>query len=79
MTFNFNGHYYFQTGGTAMGTAVAPNYVKLFMDRFETKALQNWLWFIDDIFDKLLEVITYFNGIHPTPKPMPRRVSPAEY
>ena len=40
-----------------MGTAVAPNYANLFMDRFQTKALQNWpikpiLWlrFIDDIF-----------------------------
>ena len=40
-----------------MGTALAPNYVNLFMDRFETNALKNldikpllWLRFIDDIF-----------------------------
>ena len=25
-----------------MGTATAPNYANLFMDRFETKALANW-------------------------------------
>ena len=63
-----------------MGTAAAPNYANIFMDRFETKALENWplrplLWlrFIDDIFmiwiygeDKLQEFITYLNSIHPT-------------
>ena len=57
MNFTFNEHHYLQTGGTAMGTALAPNYAKLVMDRFETKALDGWplkptLWlrFIDDIF-----------------------------
>ena len=34
--FNFNGDHYLQTGGTAMGTAAAPNYANNFMDRFET-------------------------------------------
>ena len=39
-----------------MGTGAVPNYTNLFMDRFETKALDNyplkpmlWLRFIDDI------------------------------
>ena len=57
MKFTFNGDHFLQTGGTAMGTTVAPNYANLFMDRFETKALSNWplkplIWlrFIDDIF-----------------------------
>ena len=82
MSFNFNGDYYLQDGGTAMGTAAAPNDANFFMDRFETKALQNWplkplhwLRFIDDIFmiwthgeDKLEEFFTYLNGIHPTIK-----------
>ena len=82
MSFNFNGNHYLQTGGTAMATAAAPNYANIFMDRFETKALENWplkplLWlrFIDDIFmiwthgeDKLQEFITYLNSIHPTIK-----------
>ena len=42
MNFEFNGDHYLQIGGTAMGTALAPNYANLFMDRFETKALDNW-------------------------------------
>ena len=36
MNFTFNGDHYLQTGGTAMGTSLAPNYANLFMDRFET-------------------------------------------
>ena len=54
---NFNGDHYLQTGRTTMGTAVAPNYANIFMDRFETKAHNNWplksmicLRCIDDIF-----------------------------
>ena len=82
MSFSFNGDHYLQTGGTTMGTATAPNYANLFMDRFETKALANWplkplIWlrFIDDIFmiwthgeGRLDEFITYLNSIHPTIK-----------
>ena len=82
MSFTFNGDHYLQIGGTPMGTAVAPNYANLFMDRFETKALNNWplkplIWlrFIDDISmiwthgeDNLKEFITYLNGIHRTIK-----------
>ena len=59
--------------------AVAPNYANLFMDRFETKALEKWhlkplLWlrFINDIFmiwthgrDELNKFINYLNSIHP--------------
>ena len=40
MNFQFNGEHYLQTDGTAMGTSVAPNYANIFMDRFETKALE---------------------------------------
>ena len=57
MNFEFNGEHFLQTSGTAIGTSVAPNYANLFMDRFETKALEGyhlkpltWLRFIDDIF-----------------------------
>ena len=42
MNFTFNDDHYLQVGGTAMGTGVAPNYANLFMDRFETKALEGW-------------------------------------
>ena len=62
-----------------MGTALAPNYANLFMDRFETKALDGWpfkplLWlrFIDDICliwthgqNELKKFIEYLNNIHP--------------
>ena len=40
MYFEFNGEHFLQIGGTAMGTALAPNYANLFMDNFETKALK---------------------------------------
>ena len=82
MNFIFNGDHFLQTGGTAMGTAVAPNFANLLMDRFESKALSSWplkplIWlrFIDHIFmiwthgeDKLNEFIQYLNSIHPTIK-----------
>ena len=42
MNCNFNVDHYLQTGGIAMGMAVAPNYANIFMNRFETNALQNW-------------------------------------
>ena len=78
MNFTFNEEHYLQIGGTAMGTAVAPNYANLLMDRFETKSLENWhlkplLWlrFIDDILmvwthgqDELNKFINYLNSIH---------------
>ena len=57
MYFEFNGDYFLQIGGTAMGTALAPNYANIFIDKFETKSLDNyplkpliWKRFIDDIF-----------------------------
>ena len=42
MYFEFNGEHYIQVGGTAMGTALAPNHANIFMDKFETKALKNY-------------------------------------
>ena len=61
-----------------METALAPNNASLFVDRFETKALENWplkpiIWlrFIDDIFmirphgnSELDKFIEYLNTIH---------------
>ena len=40
MNFTFTEEHYLQVGGTAMGTALVPNYAKLFMHRFETNALK---------------------------------------
>ena len=82
MYFEFNNEFFLQIGGTAMGTAVAPNYANLFMDRFETKALENyplkpliWKRLIDDIFliwthgeDSLKDFVHYLNQLHPTIK-----------
>ena len=82
MSFTFNGDHYLQTGGTAMGTSLAPNYANLFMDRFETKALAGfplkpltWKRFIDDCFmvwthgeESLKNFIEYLNSLHPTIK-----------
>ena len=80
MSFEVNNGFFLQIGGTAMGTAVTPNYANLFMDRFETKALENyplkpliWKRFIDDIFliwthgeDLLKDFVNYLNQLHPT-------------
>ena len=82
MNFEFNGEHYLQIGGTAMGTALAPNYANLFMDRFETKALAGypikplvWKRFIDDVFciwthgvEAFKEFTKYLNSIHPSIK-----------
>ena len=82
MYFEFNGDHYLQIGGTAMGTALVPNYANIFMDKFETRALENYplkpiLWkrFIDDIFmvwthgeEQLNKFVQYLNNIHPTIK-----------
>ena len=55
--FEFNGRYYHQLSGTAMGTKLSPSYANIFMTEFEEKyvytyPLQPKLWkrFIDDIF-----------------------------
>ena len=55
--FEFNGEFYHQLSGTAMGTKLAPSYANLFMTKFEDKYVythpqQPLLWkrFIDDIF-----------------------------
>ena len=82
MYFEFNDEFFLQIGGAAMGTSLAPNYANLFMDRFETKALNNyhlkpliWKRFIDDIFliwthgeDSFKDFVNYLNSLHNTIK-----------
>jgi hypothetical protein len=55
--FTFNGCYYTQVDGTAMGTKFAPNYAIIFMSQYEDGLLRKaelkpmcWFRFIDDIF-----------------------------
>ena len=73
--FEFNGIYYQQMSGTAMGTKLAPSYANLFMTKSEEKYVYTYpqqpkLWkrFIDDIFmiwphgmDSLLEFTDHLN------------------
>lgn len=55
--FEFNGKWYVQTSGTAMGKKFAPSYANIFMAAFESDALNKckitplvYLRFLDDIF-----------------------------
>ena len=82
--FEFNGEFYHQLSGTAMGTKLAPSYANLFMTKFEdeyiyiyTYPLQPQLWkrFIDDIsviwphgMNSLIKFIEHLQTVHPTIK-----------
>ena len=55
--FLFQGKYYKQTQGAAMGSPISPLIANIFMEEFEVKALQSspnppsmWLRFVDDTF-----------------------------
>ncbi|MEE6526778.1 hypothetical protein FKM82_027634 [Ascaphus truei] len=58
--FNFDGTYFLQKCGTAMGTKFAPSYANLFMDSWETDTIWSehefsadlvlWRRYIDDVF-----------------------------
>ena len=78
--FQFNGNNYLQTGGTAMGTKVAPSYANLFMSELEEKLIEThtlkpkvWFRYIDDIFfiwehgeNSLKEWYEHLNNYHKT-------------
>ena len=80
--FEYNGKYYHQLSGTAMGTKLAPSYANIFMTKFEEKYVYTYPLqpklqkrFIDDIFmiwphgmDSLLKFIDHLNTVHPTIK-----------
>ena len=80
--FRFNGDFYLQTAGTAMGTRVAPTYANIFMSDFEDRFVYTyhkqpllWVRFIDDIFfiwehgePELEDFIAYLNRVHDTIK-----------
>ena len=82
-SFIFNGFYYLQEWGTAIGTKVAPTYANIFMGKLESQLLKDWkgrppsFWkrFIDDILclfvgteDELLEFLKYISAYHSTIK-----------
>jgi hypothetical protein len=80
--FDFDNRHYLQTGGTAMGTKVAPSFANLFMADFEDKYVYTyqtqpklWLRYIDDIFmiwdhtqEELDTFIQHLNSCHTTIK-----------
>ena len=80
--FTFNGKFYHQIQGTAMGTRMAPSYANLFMYQLESNILRSlilkpdyWYRYIDDIFaiwthgpEELHHMMTILNHYHPTIK-----------
>ena len=74
--FLFNGKFYTQTEGSAMGSPVSPLVANLFMEHFEVKAIQSfnhvvkfWARYVDDTFciihqDKLEEFTNHLNSQH---------------
>ena len=81
-TFEFNGEYFQQTCGTAMGTKMAPAFATLFMHQLEQSFLSTqtykpliWIRYIDDIFapwthgeEKLHSFLQDLNNFHPNIK-----------
>jgi hypothetical protein len=81
--FEFDGKFYKQVKGCAMGTPCAPNFANIFMDYIETMLLRDapgpipyvWWRFIDDIFaiwthsrQELDEFLVHINSAHPSIK-----------
>jgi hypothetical protein len=81
--FEFDGKFYKQVKGCAMGTPCAPNFANIFMDYIETMLLREapgpipfvWWRFIDDIFaiwthsrQELDEFLLHINSAHPSIK-----------
>ncbi|XP_070570116.1 uncharacterized protein [Ptychodera flava] len=80
--FTFQGNFYLQKHGTAMGSKVAPSYANLAMGKIENTILHNtplqptqWRRFIDDVrfiwihgLSTLLKFHQHCNEVHPTIK-----------
>ena len=82
-TFSFNGDYYQQTGGVAMGSRFGPNYACLFVGHIEEQIFQQYRGktpdlykrYIDDIVgaasgtkEDLEDFATFVNNFHPSLK-----------
>ena len=80
-TFSFNGNFYRQTGGVAMGSRLAPSYACLFIGHVEEQILAQYTGtkpalykrYIHDIVgptsgsrDEIEDFATYVNGFHPS-------------
>jgi hypothetical protein len=73
--FEFNGEFWRQLLGTAMGTRVAPTYANVFMNFLESKMLEDcpdrlkrlifvWKRFIDDILLPFLGTMDHLKELH---------------
>lgn len=79
-SFEFDGKFFLQTSGTAMGTKMAPNFANIFMGDLESTFLAScplqplfYKRYIDDVFfiwsyaeHELLKFIADFNSAHPS-------------
>jgi len=77
-TFCFDGQFYEQTDGVAMGSPLSPVTANFFLEDFEKKAIKQathkpvcWFIYVDDTFviwshgqEKLTEFLNRFNGLH---------------
>ena len=77
--FQFNGKYYDQIDGVAMGSPLGPLFANVFMDEFERRymdelkaaGVSNWFRYVDDIFASLdskrqaEDVLALINSKHP--------------
>lgn len=77
--FVFDGHFYEQVEGAPMGSPLSPVVANLFLEDFETRALDSaadkpscWLRYVDDTFvvwphgpDKLQNFLRHINSVHP--------------
>jgi hypothetical protein len=80
--FLYNGEFYEQTDGVAMGSPLSPVIANFYMEYFEQRALKSavlqpkcWYRYVDDTFaiwphgaDKLDEFLNHLNNIHPSIK-----------
>src|SRR5215469_1292483 len=76
--FCFDGQYYEQTDGVAMGSPLSPVIANFYMEEFEKKAIEQatnkptcWYRYVDDTFviwphgqDQLQEFLHHLNGLH---------------
>jgi len=76
--FCFDGQFYEQTDGVAMGSPLSPVIANTFMENFEKKAIEHathnpvcWFGYVDNTFDiwphgqeKLTEFLNHRNGLH---------------
>lgn len=77
--FQFNGEFYDQVDGVAMGSPLGPLFANIFMDEFEKKHMEDlrslgvrkWFRYVDDVFAIVTEeeecqrILEYLNTRHP--------------